>query len=93
VARLAGIPKAVIERAQVILDGLEEQATERDQSFIGEANALRAAARDVQLTLFDDPDRDRLCIDLAAVDVAKLKPEEALAALTELCSRAQRWKG
>jgi DNA mismatch repair protein MutS len=91
VARLAGIPKPVISRAQSILEGLEEQAIERDSSILKENQALRAAAKNVQLTLFDDPDRDSICTELANVNIQKLSPEDALEILKSMNAKAARW--
>ncbi|MHC4872498.1 MAG: DNA mismatch repair protein MutS [Planctomycetota bacterium] len=92
VARLAGIPREIIGRAQVIIEGLEEQAEIRDSSILGSTEALRAAAKDVQLTLFDDPDRDTMCVTLADLNPEKMSPEEALAALQSLNAKAAKWR-
>ncbi|MFH0911940.1 MAG: DNA mismatch repair protein MutS [Planctomycetota bacterium] len=92
VAKIAGLPRPVIERARVILEGLEMQASERDSSLLGETDALRAAAREAQRTLFDDPDRDRLCAEVANANLAALTAPEALAWLKALQKKAARWR-
>lgn len=98
VARLAGIPKPVIERAKVILAELEKEADTRDRNVLGATGTvtptetLRAAAREVQLTLFDDPHRDDICRELAALSPEKLTLEAALDTLRTLHEKAQRWK-
>ncbi len=93
VAKIAGVPRPVIERARTILEGLELQARERQGSLVEEGAALRAAAREVQTGLFDDPDRDRLCADLARLDPEALGGDEALALLRALHERARRCRG
>ena len=62
-------------------------------STLGTPAALRAAAREVQLTLFDDPQRDEICRELAALPVDEMTPERALEQLAALVHRASRWKG
>jgi len=82
VARLAGLPPAVVSRAREILVGLE-----RDELSRGGRPSLSGAARDnQQLGLFyastpaDDPIRRRL----REVDVNQLTPLQALTLLAEL---------
>ncbi len=67
VARLAGLPAAVIARAKALLAELEE------------AGQTRADVRDAaQLGLFAPPAPDPVAAELAALDVAHLTPLEAL---------------
>jgi DNA mismatch repair protein MutS len=82
VARLAGVPDPIIERARQILRNLEENE-------LTEAGEARLAADDGvgQLALFSD---DRLRQDLAAIDTERLTPVEALNRLHELVERARR---
>jgi DNA mismatch repair protein MutS len=82
VARLAGVPDPIIERARQILPNLEENE-------LPDAGAARLAADDGvgQLALFSD---DRLRQDLAAIDTERLTPVEALNRLHELVERARR---
>ncbi len=78
VAQLAGIPKAVVHRAEQVLQELETQH---------ETPAARAGVG-VQLTLFaaSDPLRD----ELAGLDVLSLSPLEALNKLFELAEKAKK---
>jgi DNA mismatch repair protein MutS len=78
VAQLAGIPKAVVHRAEEVLGELESQR---------ETHA-RVTSGGVQLALFSqtDPLRD----ELAHLDVLSLSPPEALNKLFELAEKAQK---
>ncbi len=97
VGRLAGIPPEVLKRADEILAGLEEQASERDSKMLDDSRELlRAAARDVQLELFPSPQKmdevaRRLARELADIDINLLSPMDAHALLGRLAERA-RWK-
>jgi len=87
VARLAGLPPSVVERAREILTGLERDELSRGgrPSLSGESNV-----RQEQLGLFqstttaDDPLRRRL----RQIDVNQLTPMQALAMLAELKDEA-----
>ena len=83
VARLAGLPRAVIERAREILGALE-----RDELTRGGRPSVSGTPSDPQrqLGLFQAPGGhdDRLRDRLAAVDVDHMTPMEALALLAEL---------
>ncbi len=83
VARLAGLPGAVISRAQDVLDTLEVSA--RGQTSV--TRMARTESRQ-QLSLFGVD--SVLAGDLAEVDVDSLTPLEAIAALYELRGRARR---
>jgi DNA mismatch repair protein MutS len=75
VARLAGIPRTVVDRSKVILAGLDPQ--ERP----------KIAA---QKLLFEEAPRDALRDDLAAIDPDQLTPLEALKKLAGFVDRARR---
>ena len=77
VARLAGLPAAVIERAKHILRQHEKQ--ERSAA----ADVQEAAAEPVQLTIFT-PLSQRIVDRIEAVDVNALTPLQALNLLEEL---------
>ena len=83
VAELAGLPKAVIERARAVLLDLETNATTNGR-------APSRAAVEPQLSLFaaTAPD-DGLRGDLAALDVESMSPLAALTRLYELRERAR----
>ncbi|MCC8116183.1 MAG: DNA mismatch repair protein MutS [Planctomycetes bacterium] len=97
VGRLAGIPPEVLKRADEILAGLEEQASERDSKMLDDSRELlRAAARDVQRELFPSPQKmdevaRRLARELADGDINLLAPLAAPALLGRLAERAK-WK-
>ena len=78
VAQLAGIPKAVVHRAEEVLKELEE----RQESVMQRADAA------MQLSLF--PQDDALREELANLDVLSLSPLEALNKLFELAEKAKK---
>ena len=81
VARLAGLPAAVVSRAREILTGLE-----RDELSRGGRPSLSGAAPQQQLGLFaaPAPEDDPLRVKLRDVDVNNLTPMQALALLAQL---------
>jgi len=82
VARLAGLPPQVVNRAREILSALE-----RDELTRGGRPSVTGTATDPQqqLGLFQAPPiDDRLRTRLASLDVDRLTPLEALALLAEL---------
>ncbi len=85
VARLAGIPRAIIRRAREILDELENGASSSSNHTARRA-AMRAPAEDpaasFQLTLFGQP--DPAVEALKSLDVESLSPLEAITKLFEL---------
>src|SRR2546426_3808848 len=86
-ARLAGLPRAVIDRAREILAALE-----RDELTRGGRPSVSGTPTDPQrqLGLFQSqPADDRLRERLSAVDVDRMTPIEALALLADLKKEAQ----
>jgi len=83
VARLAGLPRPVVERAREILAALE-----RDELTRGGRPSVSGTRSDPQrqLGLFQAPSAadDALRQRIAAVDVDRMTPLEALALLAEL---------
>jgi len=83
VARLAGLPPAVVARAREILNGLE-----RDELSRGGRPSLNTSASDArrQLGLFQAPAaaEDPLLGRIKAIDVDNLTPLQALALLADL---------
>ena len=83
VARLAGLPGAVVERAREILVGLE-----RDELSRGGRPSLSGEGRDTrqQLGLFQTPPAvaDPVLAKLRAVDIDRLTPLQALSLLADL---------
>ncbi|MSO20652.1 MAG: DNA mismatch repair protein MutS [Acidobacteria bacterium] len=88
VARLAGLPREVIERAREVL-GQHEQSEHRLSGMLSPEDHQHAADRDsaapsnIQLTLFTPAERN-VAERLAQVNVDELKPIEALNLLAEL---------
>ena len=86
VARLAGLPPAVVARAREILNGLE-----RDELTRGGRPSLSAeGVRDRQLGLFQAPivEENPVVTRLRSLDVNHLTPMQALALLAELKQEA-----
>src|SRR5207249_8257731 len=85
VARLAGLPSAVTERAREILSALE-----RDELTRGGRPSLSGTPTEPQrqLGLFHAPKTDVLREKLAAIDLDRLTPIEALTRLAELKKEA-----
>jgi DNA mismatch repair protein MutS len=83
VARLAGIPRAVVDRARSILSGLEAMTLASKKPQPGQMG---------QLALFAPPPvpEDPLRKELAALDPDTLTPLDALRKLAELSERARR---
>jgi DNA mismatch repair protein MutS len=91
VARMAGMPAYVIERANVILKKLEK---EHEFEFEGEVNLevegsarIKAGAEsDMQLSFFqlNDPILQQLKEDILDIDINTLTPVEALLKLNEI---------
>ncbi|PLX75331.1 MAG: DNA mismatch repair protein MutS, partial [Desulfuromonas sp.] len=82
VARLAGLPKPVIDRAREVLRNLEAGEYEAGAPRLAHSGKGRPAKNSPQLSLFAQPDplRERL----AAIDVAVLTPIEALNLIDQL---------
>jgi DNA mismatch repair protein MutS len=87
VARLAGLPRAVVDRAREILTALE-----RDELMRGGRPSVSGtpAEPQQQLGLFQAPmPDDRMRERLAALDVDRMTPLDALTLLSELKKEAQ----
>jgi len=80
VARLAGVPAAVVERARVLLAGLEAGAGPGHQPV---------TAPVAQLPLFASRD-EQLRRQLATLEPERLTPLEALTTLAQLVEAARR---
>jgi DNA mismatch repair protein MutS len=81
VARLAGLPSAVIERAKEILARLEETQAKLESAGPSDAPA--------QMALFGSDD-DRLRKRLSALDTSSMTPIEALNTLHDLSQEAKK---
>jgi DNA mismatch repair protein MutS len=80
VARLAGIPKEVLERAKVILAELESGELSHEKIPKPKAETI---ARDFQLSFFS-PNERLIYEELKKIEIEKLTPLEALNKLEEL---------
>jgi DNA mismatch repair protein MutS len=85
VARLAGLPPGVIDRAREILAALE-----RDELTRGGRPSVSGTRTDpqLQLGLFQQPSDDPLRTRLAGIDVDRLTPLEALTLVADLKKEA-----
>ena len=83
VAQIAGIPKAVIDRANEVLKELEGNADFREKQ-----EHIRHSFGGVQLS-FLGPETDPLVEEIKALDVDSLSPLEALNKLYELQKKAK----
>ncbi|HEU4343557.1 MAG TPA: DNA mismatch repair protein MutS [Candidatus Binatia bacterium] len=87
VARLAGLPAGVIERAKQILTQLEGEGRDRDP--LRAPAAVPGAAEPVQMGLFASADH-KLREQLKNLDVSRLTPIEALNLLDKLSEEAKK---
>lgn len=88
VARMAGMPKVVIERANVILKKLEkEHELEFADPVMVEGKAARnGGEQDLQMSFFqlNDPVLEQIKDDILKIDINTLTPVEALLKLNEI---------
>jgi DNA mismatch repair protein MutS len=87
VARLAGLPGDLIDRAKEILARLEGE--DRDRDGLAKAVDPSERAEPVQMALFTSPDR-KLREELRRIDVTQLTPMEAMNLLHRLCEEAKK---
>ena len=96
VARLAGVPKAVVQRAEELLANFEAKPkpglpAESLESAAAQGNGNGGAPMTMQLTLFSPA--DEIARDIAALDPYSLTPIEALTKLVEYHERAKERTG
>ena len=77
VARMAGVPQEVIERAQEVLKSLERSGAGMTRSLTSESLDIPVKSRKVQLTLFE-AERHPILEELDTMDVSSMTPVEAL---------------
>jgi DNA mismatch repair protein MutS len=84
VARMAGMPKLVLERANQILAHLE--SLHKQQDTTGKQKKMSLPKQDFQLSFFqlDDPVLSNIKEELLKVDINTLTPVEALMKLNEI---------
>jgi DNA mismatch repair protein MutS len=86
VARLAGLPIEVIDRAAEILADLERNG--KDSNLPGKDRKVSAKTQKMQLTLFE-AEQHPVIGELEKLDIATLSPIEALVKLDELQRRVK----
>jgi len=87
VAKLAGMPAALVRRAEEVLSGLESQGAGRKES-VSDGPAI-TEEEGVQMSFFqlDDPVLQDIKEDLLKLDIDQLTPVEALLKLHEIRKR------
>ena len=80
VAKMAGMPQYVVQKANKMLQKLEQMHN------VNTTEAVKAAQKEMQLSFFDmtDPLLDELKNDLLSLDINSLTPVEALMKLNEM---------
>lgn len=89
VAKLAGMPSSIIQRANQILKDLEQGARNQEQGpkeTIGSGKASVSAPGGMQLSFFqlDDPVLEQIRDEVKTLDINNLTPLEALNKLSEI---------
>ena len=86
VAALAGMPKAIVNRSEVILRQLEEEKKHEELGNGQAAGARKAADKGDQLNFFrlDDPVLEDIRRQLVDIDINSLTPIDALNKLNEI---------
>jgi len=92
VARMAGVPPSVIERAREILRSLERNGARASTDLVGQETAIPATKQRLQLTLFE-AEKHPAVEALESLDVTSLTPVEALLKLDELQRLARAKQG
>ena len=83
VARMAGIPPEVIERAKEVLKSLERGGSNAARDLGGNESDIAPKKQKLQMTLFE-AEKHPVLEALAALDITSLTPVEALMRLDEL---------
>jgi DNA mismatch repair protein MutS len=89
VARLAGLPPAVVERAREILSGLEQDELARGGRPTVSGSAQPAPTQQLALFSTASPAEERLVSRLRDVDINRLTPIDALTLLASLKKDAE----
>jgi len=90
VAKLAGLPAAVIERAKLVLAELEAEDRGSARRLIDDLPLFAAAARPVAAPPAQDSAHDALVAALKDLNPDEMSPREALEALYRLKARGSR---
>lgn len=86
VARLAGMPRSIVERANVILAELEERSKKGELASARPSVPSQQASEGVQMSFFqlDDPVLCQIRDEILTLDINNLTPVEALNRLNEI---------
>lgn len=85
VAKIAGLPKELLQRADAILQKLENQSTQLTLVANAEESQQAQTDKNQQLELFaPDAEENQVIEQLKAMDVINMTPMEAMTALYEL---------
>ena len=86
VAKLAGMPKKVVQRAELMLQQLELNHVSSTQTSVREAVKEAASSDNMQLSFFqlNDPVLEQIHEELVSIDINTLTPVEALMKLNEI---------
>jgi DNA mismatch repair protein MutS len=86
VAKLAGMPASIIQRANQILKDLESNTTTQNKAQVGGGKAIVSAPGGMQLSFFqlDDPVLEQIRDEVKTLDINNLTPLEALNKLNEI---------
>ena len=86
VARMAGMPASIIDRAQSILKHLEKQSIEADENGQDLNNSVKSIPSNLQLNIFEstDPRAQAVIRMLEETDIDRLSPVECLIKLNEI---------
>ncbi len=82
VARMAGVPSEVIDRAKEVLKGLERSGAGATKDIINTGESVNVGKQKVQLMLFE-AERHPILEELETLDVTALTPVEALMKLDD----------
>jgi DNA mismatch repair protein MutS len=82
VAKMAGMPKEVIQRAEIMLSELEKSHKPAEQAKI--KNSVESAGMQLSIFQLDDPTLQNIKDELIKLDINSLTPVEALMKLNEI---------
>ena len=86
VAKLAGMPMSIVERANQILADMEGSSAKKNVTQLGSGKAAVSAPEGMQLSFFqlDDPVLEQIRDEVKLLDINNLTPLEALNKLSEI---------
>lgn len=90
VARLAGVPREVIERANEISDTLSQSDIAQNTGRIKAGRIKKKKEENVQLSMFGSQAESELIAELKALDLSNMTPMKALVYLNSLQEKLER---